>query len=448
MRHLSIKARLVLLHTILMTLVIFLVLGILFSISSNEILSNVHDTLMTRVNESYEYISYEDGLLTFDNDFIEIRDNIYLSAYEPDDTALIYGKLPRGFNRDVAFEEGMIQEVDIGEVTYDVYDMSVPIDGYHTIIVRGVVSLTATQSEFQNTLRIALILLPLLMVLEVIIGYLLSKRAMAPVSKITSTVKDIRSSKDLSKRIALKGGSDEIYVLADTFDELLADVDKSIAREKSFTSDVAHELRTPIATMKLAIDDVLRHDLDQEVKDDIMIIKNKNDLMAKMISELLTLSRIDQGRLAIEKGDLDLSELTEVMTDEFKEVATNKGLTLESKIDQGIKIEADETLIIRLYTNVLENAIKFAKTKVDVFLKREDQKAIIEIKDDGIGIKEEDIPKIFDRFYQVDPSRNDKGSGLGLSMVKWILEVHDASYEVQSKIDIGTSFIFTFKIKG
>ena len=446
MKNLSIKARLVIVHTLMMSLVVIIVLGILFSISGNEIDANVRTALENRVNESYENIAYRDGILTFNNDFIEIQDGIYLSAYELDSTELLYGRLPYGFEYNLVFEEGNIREIAIADATYYVYDMSVPIEGYHTIMIRGVVSIADAQREFRATLRITLILLPILIILTALVGYIISKRAMRPVKRITDTVKEIRSSHDLSKRVKLGKGNDEIYRLAHTFDELLSDVDSAFKREKQFTSDVAHELRTPITTVKIAIDDILkRDDLDKELKEELMIIKKKNDMMAKMVSELLALSRADQGRLEIKKEKIDLSDLTLMILDSFKEMIKDDDIDLLADIDPEIYIEADEVLIMRLYNNVLENARKFTKSKISVALKSSDDKVSISVSDDGIGIKDEDKEKIFDRFYQADTSRNKEGSGLGLSMVKWIAEVHDMSIDVRSTLGEGTTFTFIAK---
>ena len=446
MKNLSIKARLVIVHTLMMSLVVIIVLGILFSISGNEIDVNVRTTLENRVNESYENIAYRDGILTFNNDFIEIQDGIYLSAYELDSTELLYGRLPYGFEYNLVFEEGNIREIAIADATYYVYDMSVPIEGYHTIMIRGVVSIADAQREFRATLRITLILLPILIILTALVGYIISKRAMRPVKRITDTVKEIRSSHDLSKRVKLGKGNDEIYRLAHTFDELLSDVDSAFKREKQFTSDVAHELRTPITTVKIAIDDILkRDDLDKELKEELMIIQKKNDMMAKMVSELLALSRADQGRLEIIKEKIDLSDLTFMILDSFKEMIKDDDIDLLADIDPEIYIEADEVLIMRLYNNVLENARKFTKSKISVALKSSDDKVSISVSDDGIGIKDEDKEKIFDRFYQADTSRNKEGSGLGLSMVKWIAEVHDMSIDVRSTLGEGTTFTFIAK---
>ena len=446
MKNLSIKARLVIVHTLMMSLVVIIVLGILFSISGNEIDANVRTALEDRVNESYENIAYRDGMLTFNNDFIEIQDGIYLSAYELDSTELLYGRLPYGFEYNLVFEEGNIREIAIADATYYVYDMSVPIEGYHTIMIRGVVSIADAQREFRATLRITLILLPILIILTALVGYIISKRAMRPVKRITDTVKEIRSSHDLSKRVKLGKGNDEIYRLAHTFDELLSDVDSAFKREKQFTSDVAHELRTPITTVKIAIDDILkRDDLDKELKEELMIIQKKNDMMAKMVSELLALSRADQGRLEIKKEKIDLSDLTLMILDSFKEMIKDDDIDLLADIDPEIYIEADEVLIMRLYNNVLENARKFTKSKISVTLKSSDDKVSISVSDDGIGIKDEDKEKIFDRFYQADTSRNKEGSGLGLSMVKWIAEVHDMSIDVRSTLGEGTTFTFIAK---
>ena len=269
---------------------------------------------------------------------------------------------------------------------------------------------------------------------------------MRPVKRITDTVKEIRSSHDLSKRVKLGKGNDEIYRLAHTFDELLSDVDSAFKREKQFTSDVAHELRTPITTVKIAIDDILkRDDLDKELKEELMIIQKKNDMMAKMVSELLALSRADQGRLEIKKEKIDLSDLTFMILDSFKEMIKDDDIDLLADIDPEIYIEADEVLIMRLYNNVLENARKFTKSKISVALKSSDDKVSISVSDDGIGIKDEDKEKIFDRFYQADTSRNKEGSGLGLSMVKWIAEVHDMSIDVRSTLGEGTTFTFIAK---
>ena len=417
MKHLSLKLRLTLLHTLVMSIVVAIVLGLLLSISSREVLSNVQNDLERRVNESYEDISVLGNELIFDSDFFEIQDGVYLSSYNEDSLSLLYGRIPYGFEYELPFEEGKIREVKSGENNYYVYDSLVPIKGYANIVIRGIVSYNDAEKEFETTIKTALILFPLLVALTAVAGYLLSRRALRPVSKITKTVKEIREKEDLSRRVDLGEGKDEIYTLAHTFDELLKDVEKSVEREKRFTSDVAHELRTPLAVSRMAIEDALDKATDEKILEDLSILKNKNEMMAKMVSELLLL------------------------------LAKAKEIEVEYEIEDGIYLEIDETLFIRMIDNVIENAIKysFENSKIKIILKRKDDTIILSVQDKGIGIKEENLTRIFDRFYQEDESRNEKSAGLGLSIVKWIAQKHDAEIKVQSTPNKGTTFTFIFK---
>ena len=447
MKHLSIKLRLSLLYTIAMTLVIAVVLTLLFSISSSEVLSNVRNDLERRVNESFRDISVLNNELIFDADFFEVQDSIYLSAYNEDSLTLLYGRIPYGFDYDLAFKEGQVRDIKVGEHNYYVYDSLVPVDGYGNLVIRGIISYDDAEQEFRTTLRIALILLPLLVVMTAVIGYLMSKRAMQPVARITNTVKEIREREDLSKRIALEGGSDEIYVLAKTFDELLDDIERSVDREKKFTSDAAHELRTPLAVEKMAIEDAMKKTKpNSKIYDDLKIIATKNEMMTKMVAQLLLLARADQGRVKIQKEVIDVAELLEALCLEFKELAKDKEITLEYAIDKDARLKVDETLFVRMINNVLENALKYSKraTTIRVVLKKEDDFIHLSIKDEGIGIKKDNLDKIFERFYQEDDSRSDNSAGLGLAIVKWIADVHDAKIKVSSKENEGTTFSFTF----
>lgn len=447
MKRLSLKWRLVILHTIVMTLVMVFVLTLLFSISSKEISANVKSELQDRVSESFDYISIKNGAIVFDKDFLEIKDGIYLSAYDGDDLDLLYGKIPYGFHYDLGFLKDDIREIKVTDVNYYVLDSDVILADGQKLTIRGIVSIDAAQREYALTLRIALILLPLLFFLTIVSGYILSKRALDPVEKIIKKTDDIRREKDLSKRIGLENTSEEISRLANTFDSLLADVEKGFEREKRFSSDVAHELRTPITVIKMACDDLLKRDgLDQDMKEDLETIKRKNDQMAKMIEKLLLLARAEQGRYKLHKQDFDLSKLATIIGEESKVLGKEQGIEVVTLITPFVRMYGDEDLLERLLSNVLENALKYTRSGGKITLKIDHDKDIkIEVADTGIGMEKSQLEKIFDRFYQVDSSRNDSGSGLGLSFVKWITDVHDGKIDVQSEKDKGTTFTFTFK---
>ena len=281
MKKLSIQTRLVLFHTAAMTLVVALVLGLLFSLSSQEILTSAQATLEERVSQGVEEVEYTQGRLEFDSELLSLENGVYLSVYQPGDSSMLYGRLPYGFAYTLPLSDGELRTVTAGGTEYSVLDLQFPVEGYGTLVMRGVVSLTAAERDFRATLRLALVLLPLLVALTALCGYLFSRRALRPVAQITQTVQNIQQERDLSKRVRLGEGRDEIYTLAQTFDSLLDQVEASFRREKQFTSDVAHELRTPLSVALMQCEELLaREDMPPEARQQVEVIRRKVDSMA------------------------------------------------------------------------------------------------------------------------------------------------------------------------
>ncbi len=446
-RILSLKAKLTLVYTILMTAVVSMALVILFSVSNQEIRTSVQGKLRQRVSEATQEVTYKNEELRFDSDLLELKDNVYLSLYDTGGN-LLYGKIPYGFDQTTQFEDGNLREVVSGSVRYDIMDMSYPLDGYGTILIRGIVSISDAEQDFRSILRFAVIIFPLIVILAALLGYGMTKKTLAPVKKITDTVQDIRQKSDFSRRIHLGDGKDEIYTLAKTFDGMLEHVEESIKREQQFTSDVSHELRTPISVILMQCDALLeKKNLDEETREEVFLIQKKTQALSKMISQLLILSRADQGRERLVMENQNLSELMEITTEEAKERAMEKGITVYEDIQPNIMKKGDETLLIRMWMNLLNNAISYGKENghIWVHLSQTTDKITAVIRDDGIGISEEALGKIWDRFYQVDASRSStESSGLGLSMVKWIVKVHGGNISVSSQLGKGTTFTIQF----
>ena len=445
MKKWSIKTRLVLLHTGLMILVIGIMLAILFSISSREVLTNVQNTLEQRVSQAAEWIEY-DGHLKFDKDLLELKDGVYLSVYEADDPDLIYGKIPYGFAYDLPFEDGHLRTISAGDTEYCVLDMVFDIEQYHPLVVRGIASVSDAEKDVRNTVYLALILSPFLLLLTAFCGYLLSRKALQPVARITQTVQKIQKEKDLSKRVQLGAGKDEIYTLAQTFDQLLDGLEAGIKREKQFTSDVAHELRTPISVVLMQCEGLLAQPLDEPTREQIQVIYRKVQSMSEMIAQLLMLSRADQGRAPLHMEQLDFSQLSQITVEEFTETARAKNISIDAQIQPGLLLTGDQTLLIRLWNNLLQNAIRYTDPggHIRVSVRAEEQTVLMQVGDDGIGIAPEHLEHIWERFYQVDPSRSGGGSGLGLSLVQWIIQAHHAQIDVQSQPGKGTTFTCRF----
>ena len=190
-----------------------------------------------------EDIEWKDGSFDVDSDFYNLDGGVYLSLYTESGN-LLYGRIPYGFDLNPEFSDSQLQTLTDSSQRWYVFDLAHRISGYGLVYIRGISSVTDAESSFRITIHFAMIVLPLLVVLTAVIGYLFTRRTLGPVRRITETVQEIQTKQDLSRRIELGNGNDEIYQLADTFDQLLDRLEHAFRREQQFTSDVSHELRT------------------------------------------------------------------------------------------------------------------------------------------------------------------------------------------------------------
>ena len=447
-----------------MTLLTCAALAILFSLSNQEILASTQNTLKKQVQESMEDVEWEDGSFDLDSDFYDLDGGVYLSLYT-ETGELLYGRIPYGFDLKPDFSDGQLQTLSDSGRQWYVFDLAHRISGYGLVYIRGISSVTEAESSFWITLRFAMIVLPLLVVLTAVIGYLFTRRTLRPVRRITDTVQEIQTNQDLSRRVELGNGTDEIYQLADTFDQLLDRIERAFRREQQFTSDVSHELRTPITVILAQCDAALADEtLNGEHRQQIELIEKKARNMAQIISQLLLLSRADQGRQKLQLETLNLSELTEMVCEEQAILAGEKQIIINTQIEPELYASVDETFYIRMLVNLISNAISYGKAGGHILVSCYEQSGFFvgnegghilvscfrqngfitgSVEDDGIGISAEDLPHIWDRFYRADTSRSASGhSGLGLSMVKWIIEAHGGTITAESIPGKGTIFTF------
>ncbi len=453
MKRFSLKLKLTAMYSFFMVLVTCLCLAVLFSLSGNEILTSAQMHLRERVQESADEIELEDGEFEIDSDFYSLDNNVYLALYDTGGNFL-YGKVPPGLEQAPQFEDGKIQTVKSGTEQWYVYDVQYEMENGQEFYIRGVVSVTETQKEFLIAVRFAVILLPLTVILTALIGYRLIRRTLLPVRQMTETVQEIQKDGDLSRRIGVsqETGKDEFYQLAGTFDGMLESLDQAFRRERQFTSDVSHELRTPVSVILAQCEVSLnRNDLSDEQREEILLIRKKAGEMSRMISQLLLLARADQGRQQLNKEEINISELTEMIVEEQKMLAQGRKIEIHTEIEQGITGYLDESFYIRMLDNLISNAVSYGKEggNMKVTLHQIPFGVRGTVEDDGIGISREDQAHIWERFYRVDASRTGKEdgshSGLGLSMVKWIAQAHGGNVRVESELGKGSCFTFELK---
>ena len=451
MKKVSLKVKLTLLYTACMVFVIGFIFAVLFSISNREVLASTQMKLKNRVQESMDEVEWEDGQLEVDSDFYQIEDNVYLALYD-EDAYFLYGKRPSGFTEQIDFSNGEVQKVKDGKREWYVYDLKLQMKE-NTVYIRGLTSVTDAEESFLITIRIAVILLPLTALMVGILVYRMTRRTLFPVKTITETVQEIRHDADLSRRVGLykedgRKNRDEIAYLAQTFDEMLEELEKVFQREKQFTSDVSHELRTPVSVILAQCEECLSDEsFNEQQHKQVELIQKKARTVAELISHLLMLSRADQGKVELHPEHVNVSELLEMIVEEQQILAKERDMTIQARIEPGLYAELDETLYIRMMDNLFSNAIAYGREGgiIEVTLKKEKEGLCGRVTDDGIGISREHLAHIWERFYRIDVSRTGGNhSGLGLSMVKWIVEIHGGKIEVESTPGEGSTFTYVF----
>lgn len=232
----------------------------------------------------------------------------------------------------------------------------------------------------------------------------------------------------------------------------LVPIKKSWNQQKEFVADASHELRTPLTVIQTNLD-VALSDEDGTIKGNYEWINNaytECDKMSKLINDLLLLAKIDSKQISLNVKNFSISNLANEVLNIMKPLINNKNLMLENEIAENININCDEDRIRQLMIILLDNAIKYTpeKGKIEIDIYESKNELNIVVKDTGIGLSENDIDNIFNRFYRADKarSRDEDGTGLGLSIAKWIVDVHGGSIKLQSELNLGSTFIVKIPI--
>ena len=443
MKRLSITLRVTLLYTLFMVLLTGLSLGFLFHAGAQSRRQTTLDRMQTMAEASRKELEAKDGELEIDRDLEAFDDGVYLSLYDTAGVPL-YGFVPREFDNSVIFDDGSLRTVESGGHSWYLYDEQITVEDYGPVWVRSIAAADAFNSTLGTLGKTALLVLPVFVVLAAVCGYLLTRRAFAPVRQITQTAREIGEGGDLSRRIGLTGRKDEIHTLAAEFDAMFARLEQAFDREKQFTDDASHELRTPTAVILSQSEYALENTHPQgETRAALESIHTQAARMAALLSQLLMLARADKGRQVVQREPVDLSELVEMVAETEAEQAEARNITVQTELEPGVMVQGDEGMLRRLRVNLPEHAIRYGRRGVPVQLavRRQDGEAVGTVEDDGIGIAPEDLDKIWQRFWQADPARSG-GAGLGLSMVRWIAGAHGGRVTVQS--EPGKGSIFTF----
>ena len=435
----SLKKRIVAWYTLWTLTLMAIIFLLFFSFSNTLSLRSLRHDVEEALSDASSLIRVRSGRLNFFS-VDEVEDGIYILVFSSDGT-LLFGREGIGAVS-IGYQEGQ-RTLSLPDGHWIISDMM--MDGYY---IRAAARESTIYSMISSDYLLVLIAALVMVVISALGGYFIVSRAFLPLERLISTASEIADGDDLTKRLE-SSNAKESRELSSAFNSMLARLDDSFKKEKEFTDDASHELRTPLAVIKAESEYALGSIDDRaEVEQSLSAIIKETDRMARLISSLLELSRVDKGSIKINKSRFSLSSMLEGLSEEMSQMARERNLSFSSTLEEGIFVYADEDMIIRSVINLINNAISYSKENghIDLLLKRNESFAIISVKDDGIGISEEDQKRIFDRFFQVDKARSSSSSGLGLALVKEMAALNNATISVESKLGYGSVFTLSIPI--
>lgn len=335
-------------------------------------------------------------------------------------------------------------DIDLPEGKFRLLSLAIRDSHSRPLLMQVVTPRSALRQEFSWYWGTLLTALPIAILVSVGAGHLLARQALRPLDRMAGTANRI-SAENLSERLVLENPRDELGRLTVTLNEMFDRLQTSVAQMKQFTSDAAHELRSPIAALKTRVEVTLRSDRSSsEYRDVIQEVLQETNHMGELVDQLLVLSRHDSGQQTISFDEVRADVLLLDVLERFRTQADSRGQKLAVSELPPWVTPGDDIWLSLVFWNLLENASKYTDSGGEIFVEAEirEDRWMCSIRDTGRGIAEQHLPRIFDRFYRVDFSRTRSagGTGLGLAICKSIVEAHHGTITVTSQVGVGSIF--------
>ena len=425
---------------ITMAVVILVVIRLL---SNAAIDSEIKRSLVKDVRVNRNNIFVENNELVIPEDLFDQSDSVYFLILRRDGS-IIEGEYPEEASERLAqceIDAGISHTVLFQGMKYYIRDSRIEKYQGTTIFIRGVIRRSDAESFYRRIELAAYISMVCVLFFMFICEIILAKRISKELKNMCNTAASIGSNLDLSQRMECEDQFYEIATLAQANNRMLDQMEQTLKQQEQFTSDVAHELRTPVAVVLAQCEYVTGKKLSEaETKEFIEVVCRQSGKMDMLIVQLLELSRLDQDRMTLQHEMLDLMEIVQFVCEEQQDKAAEKvtiNLDLKEVFSRG-----DINLISIVILNLLTNAVKFSNPggQIDISTGEEDEWVYVSVKDYGIGIDPEDLENIFRRFYKCDKSRNAEGFGLGLSLSEKIAVKHGGKITGSSEKGKGSVF--------
>ncbi len=442
-RRLSISKYITIYLVLLMLGLSFVMIFVVNILADRAIHSDIQGTMIAELAKNNKNVCYEDDIVKPDEDFKYIDDGMYFQILS-EDGQIILGENPEQGEFE---EEEISQRLKMVTVHGGEYYVVSRVNRQLTkemgqiIYNRCIVNKQDLSSKYQVLKYISYACIPVFLVIVLIAVLVMSNKIAEPLIQMSKTAESIGKDGELSKRMEYDGKIMELGVLAATNNRMLERVEDMFESQKQFSSDVAHELRTPIAVLLAQCEYAKEYvSTKSEFDEAIDVIYRQAKKTNAIISQLLNLNRLKSDRVVLEPEEMNLDEIIMSICDEV-EFREKDNVHFELELSD-VKATADVGLIYILLQNLIQNAVKYSPKPATVRISTgyEDGQVVARITDFGCGIKEEDIQHIFEPFYRVEKSRNSEGFGLGLSLAKRIAQIHHGKLSVSSVWGEGSTF--------
>lgn len=440
MKHTSIKTRITLWYAIFILLIIGLMLFALMINQHYQSTDYYNDMLFAAMDDAVHSIYLENGEIRVES---PMDSGVHVTVLDEGGNLLL-GK--RKFSATLK-EEILRIRGNAQTGSWYLLDKPVTLEDNRTIWLRLYISASLTERTNASIFLMLLVAIPILLLVVLVGGYRMTQYAFHPLDAITQTAANISDSSDLKQRISLVGQTDEVGRLANTFDSMFARLERSLENEKHFISDASHELRTPLSLICAQSEFALMPKRTTEEKDAALrIIQECGQRTSDMLGQMLLLSRMDYQKVPLNLEKANLSDLIESIAQEMQVQADERNISISCDIAKRILFNCDEILILRMVTNLIQNAIQYGRNggNIHIQLDRKESGIFFIVEDNGIGISEANQEKIWNRFFQVDKTKKTAGSGLGLPIIKWIVEAHGGTISISSQLGKGSRFTIHF----
>ncbi len=451
------------------SLLFLLCSAVFFLTLQSFLLSNVDTILKTRAEQMENIVINADGNFTFGNLSHQIQSDPDqriddASGHYSNTNFISFIRLIDAhkhiFYSTPAFSTLVIPDISITQPLYqhlywlgtvetinkwDIRVQSLPLYFHNNVI--GVMQIGTSLDQVEHTLHGVIIELLIIAPLFLSGGgagcYWLAGRAFRPIVRLTDTALAIKEG-NIQQRVPVTYTGDEVQHLALTFNEMLDQLEKTLANQRRFIADASHELRMPVAAIRSMTDIALEQNVTEgEAIGILQDINEQSEHLTRLITDLLVLARADEGHIPMEYEIICLSTLVQDVVATMEWLAHERAITLTTEIEKPVYISGDEARLMQMVMNIIDNALRYtsANGKVTVTLNICQQNVQLSISDTGCGIAPEHLEHIFKRFYRVDSARSraEGGTGLGLALVDWIVRVHHGTISVESEPGQGTT---------